>query len=178
MLAGLIGGVAELSAGDVKSAASRLASLKSNYDKNDRVESNWVAALEGEVALAEGRHDQALSAFKAAQSNAWFPLGRDASSVFAANLPSHDGLARVDAAKGNRAAAIQEYRRLTTVGPVNRSAAVLEPRYVLALARLLAADGDDPGARAEYGRFLKFWANADAELPELSEAKKSLAATR
>ena len=173
VLADLIGGVAELRAGDVKSAASRLASLKSRYDKDDRVESNWVAALAGEVSLAEGRPDQALSSFKAAQSNAWFPLGRDASTVFVANLPSRDGLARIEVARGNRRAAIAEYRRLTSVGTGFRSSAVLEPRHVLELARLLAADGDDNGARAEFRRFLKFWASADAGLPEVGEAKKS-----
>ena len=94
--------------------------------------------------------------------------------MFATNLPSRDGLARVEIARGNRAAAIEEYRRLTAVGPGNRSSAVLEPRYILELARLLNEEGDEAGARVEYGRFLKLWANADAGLPELSEAKKAL----
>jgi serine/threonine protein kinase len=174
VLADLIGGVAELRAGDVKSAASRLASLKSRYDKDDRVESNWVAALDGEVSLAEGRHDQAVSSFKAAQSNAWFPLGRDASTVFMVNVPSRDGLARVELGRGNPRVAINEYRRLTSVGAGYRSSAVLEPRHVLELARLLSAEGDHAGARAEYGRFLKFWASADAGLPEVAESKKAL----
>jgi hypothetical protein len=53
----------------------------------------------------------------------------------------------------------------------------MEPRYVLELARLLAADGDRAGARAEYERFLKLWAGADASLPELSEAKTALSAS-
>ena len=81
-------------------------------------------------------------------------------------------------ARANRAAAIQEYRRLTAVGPNYRSSAVLEPRYILELARLLDQQGDDVGARAEYERFLKLWANADAALPELSEAKRALEAAR
>ena len=57
--------------------------------------------------------------------------------MFATNLPSRDGLARVEIARGNRAAAIEEYRRLTAVGPGQRSSAVLEPRDILELARLL-----------------------------------------
>ena len=74
----------------------------------------------------------------------------------------------------NRAAAIEEYRRLTLISPGNRSSAVLEPRYILELARLLHGEGDKTGALVEYGRFLKLWANADAGLPELSEAKKAV----
>jgi hypothetical protein len=77
-------------------------------------------------------------------------------------------------ARGNRKAAIAEYRRLTTVSTSPDSSAVLEPRYILELARLLDAEGDTTGARVEYQRFLKLWANADAGLPELIEAKRAL----
>ena len=178
VLADLIGGVAEIRAGTVGKAVARLASQKSRYDEDDPVETNWVAALEGEIALAQGRYDDALSRFKAAQQRVWLTLGRDASTVFATNSPSRDGLARVEMARANRAAAIQEYRRLTDAGPGSRSSAVLEPRHVLELARLLDEEGDKDGARAEYGRFLKLWANADAGLPELAEAKQALTAAR
>jgi serine/threonine protein kinase len=178
VLADLIGGVAEIRATNVPNAVSRLALQKSRHDSDNPVESNWVAALEGEIALAQGRHDHALASFRAAQRKAWMPLGRDASTVFATNLPSRDGLARVEIARGNRAAAIQEYRRLTSVSPGNQSSAVLEPRYILELARRLDEDGDEAGARVEYERFLKLWANADAGLPELNEAKQAVAAGR
>ncbi len=173
VLADLFGGVAEIRAGNVKSAVSRLASQKARYTAKDPVESTWVAALEGEVALAQGQHDQALSSFKAAQKKVWLVLGRDASTVFAINLPSRDGLARVETARGNRAAAIEEYRRLTILETGRQSSAVLEPRHILELARLLDKEGDTVGARVEYGRFLKLWTNADAALPELSEAKRA-----
>ena len=93
VLADLFGGLGEIRAGRVSNASARLASQKAYYDSDDRVESNWVAALEGEVALCEGRHDQAVARFKAAKTNAWLTLGRDASTVFAANPPSLDGLA-------------------------------------------------------------------------------------
>jgi tetratricopeptide (TPR) repeat protein len=172
VLADLFGGVAEIRAGNVRNAESRLASQKVRHDSNDPVESNWVAALEGEIALSHGRYDQALSSFKATQKRAWLILGRDASTVFAISLPSRDGPARVDLARGNRAAAIEEYRRLTAVGSGNGSSAALEPRHILELARLLKEHGDEAGARVEYRRFLKLWANADAGLPELGEAKQ------
>ena len=51
---------------------------------------------------------------------------------------------------------------------------MLEPRHVLALAQLLAADGDNAGARVEFERFLKLWADADPDLPELGEARTAL----
>ena len=171
VLADLIGGVAEIRAGDVKSAVSRLASQKSRHSGGDPVESIWIAALAGETALAQRQYDQAASSFKTAQMRVWETLGRDASTVFAINLPSRDGLARVELARGNRAAAIDGYKRLTATGPTRGTSGVLEPRDVLELARLLDAHGDTAAARVEYGRFLKLWANADAALPELSEAR-------
>ena len=173
-LADLFGGLGEIRAGRVSNASARLASQKAYYDSDDRVESKWVAALEGEVALCEGRHDQAVARFKAAQTNAWLTLGRDASTVFAANPPSRDGLARVEIARGNLPAAIEEYRRLTIVSPGYRSSAALDPRHVLELARLLEKSGDKLGASTEYARFLRLWNNADAGLPELTEAKKAV----
>ncbi len=178
VLADLIGGVAEIRAGNVTDASARLAVQKSRYDSDDRVQSNWVAALDGEFALAQGQYDRALTSFKEAQTKAWLTLGRDSATVFATNLPSRDGLARVEIARRNRAAAIEEYRRLTALGSGNLSSAVLEPRHILELARLLNEEGDAAGARIEYGRFLKLWANADAGLPELSEAKRALTAVR
>ncbi len=173
VLGGLLGGVAEIRAGNVKNAVSHLESQKTHYSADNAIESNWVAALEGEIALAQGRYDQALSSFNAAQKKAWLVLGRDASTVFAINLPSRDGPARVELARGDRAAAIEEYRRLTTRGAGSQSSAALEPRHILELARLLDKEGDKAGARVEYGRFLKLWTNADAALPELSEAKQA-----
>ena len=174
VLAHLIGGIAEIRAGNVANATSRLALQRTRYDSDERVQSNWVASLEGEVALAQGRHEQAASSFRSAQSKAWLILGRDTTTVFAANSPSRDGIARAEIARGNRKDAIDEYRRLTNIGSGPRSSAMLEPRHVFALAQLLAADGDEAGARGEFERFLKLWANADPDLPELLEAKKAV----
>jgi tetratricopeptide (TPR) repeat protein len=173
MLADLIGGVAEIRAGNVKNATVRAAAQKARYVSDVPVESNWIAALEREIALAQGRYDDAAASFKAAENRVWQILGRDASTVFATSLPTRDALARVEIARGNRTAAIDEYRRLTASSG-SRSSAVLEPRYVLELARLLDAAGDAAGARVEYERFLAWWGHADSDLPELAEAKLAL----
>lgn len=174
VLAHLIGGIAEIRAGNVGNATARLASQRARGGRDDRVESNWVSALEGEIALAQGRLEQAATSFRAAQSKVWLVLGRDTTTVFGTNPPSRDGLARVEIARGNRKAAIDEYKRLTNAGSGPRSSAVLEPRHIFALAQLLAADGDAAGARGELERFLTLWTNADPDLPELIDARKAL----
>ena len=51
---------------------------------------------------------------------------------------------------------------------------MLEPRYVLAAARLAERAGDRAAARAGYARFLELWAGADDGLPELTEARRYL----
>jgi hypothetical protein len=51
---------------------------------------------------------------------------------------------------------------------------VLEPRYVLAVARLADRAGDRAMARAEYARFLELWKDADEGAPELTEARRYL----
>jgi tetratricopeptide (TPR) repeat protein/predicted Ser/Thr protein kinase len=177
VFADLAGGVADLRTGNLMSAVARLGSQRSRHDSDDRVESNWVAALEAEIALAHGQHEQAMAGFKTSESPAWVTLGNGILAVFAINPPSRDGRARVDISQGNRAAAVEEYRRLTAAGPGGRSA-VLEPRHVLALARLLEQEGDVAGARLEYQRFATLWANADAGQPEIEEARRAVSAAR
>ena len=78
-------------------------------------------------------------------------------------------------ARGDLAGAIQAYRRL--LGSANQVnwTAMLEPRHVLELARLLEQAGNRSAARQEYQRFLDFWKNADAGLPEVAEARRALA---
>ena len=178
MLADLMGGIADLRAGNTGNAVARLAGQKARYTSTVPLEANWIAALEGEIALAQGRYSEAVTSFRAAQQNVWMILGRDNSTLFAMNLPSRDGLARVETARGNRAEAIQEYRRLTRAGVGQRTSAALEPRHVFELARQLDENGDTSGARIEYERFLRMWSNADSGLPQLAEAKRALSGTR
>ena len=56
---------------------------------------------------------------------------------------------------------------------------MLDPRFVIAAARLATRAGDLEAARAEYGRFLMLWKDADEGLPELAEARAhTLSSTR
>jgi hypothetical protein len=104
----------------------------------------------------------------------WFNIIPSFAAILANNLPSRDGVARVMKARGDIAGATQEYRRLTTAGTGQKWAAVLEPRYILEIARLLDQTGEREAARLEYERFLDLWKHADAELPELAEARRAL----
>jgi hypothetical protein len=80
----------------------------------------------------------------------------------------------VKKAQGDLAGAISIYRELLTSDIGSKWTAMLEPRYVLELARLLDETGDKAAARVEYERFLDLWKDADAGLPELKEARKYL----
>jgi tetratricopeptide (TPR) repeat protein len=95
-------------------------------------------------------------------------------SVLANDLVFRDGLARVARARGDLRGAIEIYRRLLLQGPDQNWVALFEPRYVLARARLLEKAGDAETARAEYERFLQFWKQADADLPDPGEARRAL----
>ncbi len=86
-----------------------------------------------------------------------------------------DGPARALEASGDLDGAIAAYRGLLTPDVANMWTLLLEPRYVLAIARLHAKKGDRAAARQEYQRFLDLWKNADAGQPELAEAKRALA---
>ena len=96
-------------------------------------------------------------------------------SFYGNNLVLRDGRARVAAAQGRTAEAITLYRGLLTPGPEQKWTAMLDPRHVIALARLLDKAGEGDAARVEYRRFLEHWKDADPDLPELAEARGRLA---
>jgi hypothetical protein len=160
-------------------AASRLATLKRRYNPAFRTERAWAAALEGDLALAGGRLQAAADAYASGEPSGrmWLSTLMFVTSSIANHLPSRDGPARVAAARGDLQGAVQAYRRLTSANGEQKWSAMLEPRYVLEIARLLARAGNTGAAAAEYRRFLELWKNADPDLPELAEARRALAST-
>jgi tetratricopeptide (TPR) repeat protein/TolB-like protein len=177
VLAHLMAGIAEVRRANLKAARDHLASQKELFDRNNLKENWWHHALEGEIALAVGDLATAESAFSAGEPELkmWFDAMGGPDNLFANGLPFRDGLARVKKARGDLAGAIEIYRKLNTPDINNKWTALLEPRYVLEVARLLDEMGDKEGARAEYERFLELWKDADPELPELDEARRYLA---
>ena len=173
--------VADTFTGIVDVRLGRLARAQALADRqaytlrpSNPVDRQWHGLLKGELALARGDSAAATAAFSTGEL-----AGRGVSfgvpgSVLTNNLILRDGVARAAHARGDTAAAIQAYRRLLSNGPDLRWVSLYEPRYVLQLGRLLDTVGDRKAARIEYQRFLEFWKNADADLPELVEARAAL----
>ena len=163
--------------------AGRLADAEASYEAQGRIykgeneyERAWRRALEAEIALARGNLPQAETACSAmAPPLRTLDANAIATSVLFNDLPSRDGLARLAIARGDLDGAIKLYRGLLTYGPESKWIAAYEPRYVLQIARLLEKKGDRPAALVEYRRFLDLWKHADADLPELTEARRAVA---
>jgi tetratricopeptide (TPR) repeat protein len=175
----LLSGLAYIQAGRLVDAASAYEAQGRIYKGVNDMERSWRRSLEAEIALARGDLQQAATAFAAIEP----PLRRfDASfispSVLFNDLPSRDGLARVATARGDLDAAVATYRALLAYGPKSKWVSPYEPLYVLQIARLLEKKGDSKAALAEYDRFLTLWKRADAELPELAEARHAVARLR
>jgi eukaryotic-like serine/threonine-protein kinase len=171
-------GTVDVRQNQLDGAASQLEALKRRYIRELVTENSWAKTLEGDIALAQGRLQEAADAYASGEPprRMWFSSLALAVSFLTNNLVSRDGLARVHKARGDLPRAIQEYRRLTS-GNANWNS-MLEPRYVLEIAKLLEATGDRAGALVEYSRFLDLWKQADSDLPELAEARQAVARIR
>jgi tetratricopeptide (TPR) repeat protein/tRNA A-37 threonylcarbamoyl transferase component Bud32 len=171
-------GIALARLGDLPRAREHLESLQEIYARDMEDERWYTDSLRGEIELAEGRFEEALSAFRAAEPEIKMQFG--AAFILRAwmwnNSPWRDGAARALRAQGDVAGAITEYRRLVTPSMTSKFTSFLEPRYVLELARLLDEAGDAETAAAEYARFAELWQDADPELQSLVEEARQRAA--
>ena len=145
MLADLMGGIADLRAGNIGNAVARLAA-KRRVTRAGSAEENWMPARR-RVALAQGRYNASVTSFARLSrcqdgSGAMTQAVRD-------NLPARAGGARRDA-RGNRAEAIRAYR---PGRGGNRSAHVaeLEPRHVFELARCWTRTAINPAPASSTG---------------------------
>jgi serine/threonine protein kinase/tetratricopeptide (TPR) repeat protein len=175
VVAHVLSGLASLRSGNTADARAWLAGAQTIHNPAAESEAWWCKALEAEIALSHGEVDRAAALFGANEpTRKWFandPLGI---AVVANHLPFRDGAIRAAKAGGNLTAAIAGYRALTTFGPESKWISVLEPRYVLELARLLEKSGDRASALSAYQRFLDLWKRADPGLPELDEARRAV----
>jgi tetratricopeptide (TPR) repeat protein len=169
----LLAGVVEARRGDVAAARRELERFRTAYLEEHIPHVLLLRCLEGEIALAAGDLPAAEAGFTAAQPQ-FKPMLTGSGGLLVNHPPCRDGLARVRVARGDVAGAIAIYRQLLTPDISSKWTSMLEPRYVLALARLLDRAGDRAAARTEYQRFLDLWKNADSGLPELAEARRAL----
>ena len=114
--------------------------------------------LLGEIALARGRNDEAVADFQKALHEA-DPIG--------AFDWREDCLADAYLRLGRLDEAIAEYQRVLGLNS-NRALA----RYHLAAA--FERKGTSKQARDEYQKFLEIWKRADADVPEIKQAKVAL----
>ena len=167
LVADLLAGTAEARAGNLKAARAHLESIIKLQNPELELHRQYYHWLEGEIALAAGNLIAAEKAYSVAvpqRKTFWL-------NVCANSALHRDGLARVKRARGDLDGAIAAYRDLLTQDIASKWMGMLEPRYVLELARLLAQTGDREAARKEYQRFLDLWKDADPELPTLRQAK-------
>ncbi len=169
-------GLVQVHGGNLAAAREQIERLRKACRPQVQHENWLLRSLEGDVALAAGDLRAAEAAFTAGEPalKMDFAMNLVAPNVVLNNWPSRDGLARVKKARGDLRGAIEIYRRLLTPDISSTWTAVLQPRYVLELARLLERNGDTAGARVEYRRFLDLWKRADPGLPELAEARRKL----
>jgi serine/threonine protein kinase/tetratricopeptide (TPR) repeat protein len=170
--------VAESDGRAAREAAGRLEALLSavisNSEANGVRTTNWLALLNAEILLAEGRPNDAIRCIASD-----FKLRVPASSpeLYYSNAPfTQDVLARAYAEKGDIDRAIVEYKRLLTFDPASKDRRLKNPRYEYRLAKLLEKQGSSAEALAHYTKFLEYWKDAETDLPELSDAKARIAA--
>ncbi len=114
--------------------------------------------LHGQLALPEGRTDEAINRFRAALSHRAVEWSIDS---------FEDCLANAWLESGRNDEAIAEYERILKINP----------HYPLAhyhLGQAYERKGERERAREAYQRFLEVWKDADAELSEVNEARKHL----
>jgi tetratricopeptide (TPR) repeat protein len=136
-----------------------------------------VGLFEAEVLLAEGFADSAISAVRnihmigPSMGYGWYlPMYN--------TPPMRDIVPRAFVRKGMMDSAIVEYDRLLRVDPETIDRRFIQPIFHYRLARICEQAGQRERALTEYQRFLEIWNKADADRPELIDAKKRAANLR
>lgn len=135
----------------------------SSTNRNVQLDRAYLAVARGEIALAEGRPDEAVGHLETA------------SQIDPRNANTLESLAAAYFAAGRLADAAAAYDRvIARVEIANESQGYWFDAH-LRLADLRQRLGDESAARALYERILAVWRDADADLPALREAQRRLA---
>jgi len=126
--------------------------------------------LHAEILLAEDSFDKVLIEGEKLSK-------QDVNDAYTGNqiVIIKDIVARVYIRKGDIDRAILEYERLTDPDPNKRGRCLIRPTWRYELAKLYEEKGMKAKAIQQHERFLEVWKNADADRPELIDAKKRLA---
>jgi len=171
-------GWVDLKQGRLESAKARSAEIEgilAGPDQGGRERLGCLPRLlSAEVALAGGSVDEAVRIGEKIDFGVLSSINTP--NMVTYNLPLlKDVLARAYWKKGDLGKAAGEYERLTTITPKNRLRMLIHPLYHYRFGRALEEKGDKVRARAEYEKFLKFWADADPRFVELRDARARLA---
>jgi tetratricopeptide (TPR) repeat protein len=129
--------------------------------------------LMGQIALAEGRRDQAIRHFE--QAISLLPEQRENTDEQAFY---YDGLAAACYQGGNLSKAMETYRAILSLTTGRLQWGDIFARSHYWLGKIYQRDGNSAEAAAQYRNFLELWKNADGGLPEVADAKNQLAALK
>ncbi len=170
-------GLVDVKQGKLGAAKARLLEIESVLPDILQDYRTWVAYyrnfLEAEIALAEGDARKAILAGERPPSSAG-PTERR--NDWLHNVPFlKDVLARAYRANGDLDKAIAEYLRLISFNKKGGEFYLIHPRYHYRLAELYEEKRLKEEAVGRYERFLDLWKDADADIPEVGEARRRLA---
>jgi serine/threonine-protein kinase len=175
-------GLVALKSGDLQAADRMCAEMKSLVPAVRKEGpgtlkeiNNRLATLASEIMLARGQANDAIKYFKKYFKIYEHTEGRSIPS--SGNVPfDQDIIPRAYAAKGDLSRAIAEYKKLLTFDPASKDRRLKNPRYEYRLAKLLEKRGKPAEALEHYRIFLRYWKDAEPDLPELIDAKARAAA--
>jgi serine/threonine protein kinase/Tfp pilus assembly protein PilF len=129
--------------------------------------------LMGQIALTEGRPDQAINHFS--QAISWLPHQME---TFDEQAFYYDGLAAAYYQSGKWTEAIETYQSIVSLTTGRLQYGDVYARGYYWLGKIYQKTGNNHEAKAHYENFLKLWQNADNGLPDIADAKKQLIALR
>jgi tetratricopeptide (TPR) repeat protein len=129
--------------------------------------------LMGQIALAEGRTDQAIRHFE--QAISLLPEQRENTDEQAFY---YEGLAEACYQSGDLTKAMETYRAILSLTTGRLQWGDIYARSYYWLGKIHQRNGNSVEAAAHYENFLELWKNADAGMPEVADAKRQLGALR
>jgi len=163
--------------GDGATVQPLVEDLKKRFPLHTQVQSIWLPAIEGQLALSSKQPDAALSRLQAATpvELGYTPTHVNISCLYPAYVRGQAYLAA-----GNGSAAASEFQRLIDHSGIVWNCATGAMAY-LGLARAnslqaqtdqgVAADAARARAHAAYEQFFTLWKDADSDSPVLRQAK-------